>query len=249
VDELSADKVIYDLEDAVSDHDKPTARDRLKRISNAGLVRINALTSRHGADDLRSLVGADFDGVVLPKTNSLDDVLQLEAVMDALGQFETHQIWVMIETALGVVNVHQILSHPRVTGCIVGTNDLAVDLGCGDDPRAAMTVALQSVVLAARAHGKLCLDGVYNAFRDADGFRAECDHGRALGFDGKTLIHPAQIDIANTVFGATAQEIARAKRIVNAFHANDSAVIDLDGQMIEELHAKQAQSILDAAQE
>lgn len=244
---LGADHIVLDLEDAVGSGDKHSARvAAVGAIKTAQMVRVNDLSTAYIADDLRAFRSINLSAIMFPKVNSLADVLQAEALMDALGGYGATQIWVMLETAKGILNAADIMTHPRVAGCFMGTNDLSVDLKIGADAaRSGLQLALQMGVMAARAAGKICVDGTYNRFDDALGFQAECAQGRMLGFDGKSLIHPAQIATANTVFGITPDQIAQARRIVAAFAAGSGSVVSLDGEMIEDLHARDAQAILD----
>ena len=193
---LACDAIIFDLEDAVTPDAKPEARETLKTALLAGgygdrakIIRVNGLDSEWGADDVAALKDAGADAILLPKVNSRADV---EALDDLLGG-ET-AIWAMIETPLGVLNALEIAAHPRLTGFVAGTNDLAKELNCRTPAdRLPMMFALQQMLLAARAHDVICVDGVYNQYKDEEGLAAECEQGRDLGFDGKTLIHPAQV--------------------------------------------------------
>lgn len=250
---LPADYFLLDLEDSVSAVEKPKARDAVWSAISQGhfgsqnfMVRVNDLGSAFVADDLRALQSVNVPAILFPKVNSLADVLQAEALLDVLQGFEATEIWVMLETAQGILNAPQIMAHARVAGCLVGPNDLEIDLRAAKSAdRTALQTSLQMVVLSARAAGKVCIDGVYNRFDDEVGFAAECLQGRNLGFDGKSLIHPSQIAGANRVFGATDMEIARARQIIEAYEASDSSVVSLNGEMIEELHVKDAQALLD----
>ena len=235
---LACDAILFDLEDAVSPDAKAEARETLRDALAQGgygprlrLVRINGLDTAWGMDDARSAATMACDGVLVPKVGSPAD---LDAVAELVGDVP---LWAMIETPRGVLNAQAIAAHKRLNGFVIGTNDLAKDLGTRN--RAALTMALQHCLLAARAAGVACIDGVYNAYQDDDGLRAECEGGRDMGFDGKSLIHPAQLDIANAVFGPTQAEIALARRQIAAY---DAAVADgqgvavVDGRIVENLH-------------
>jgi len=239
---LAADAIIFDLEDAVAPETKTEARNTLAAAlrdidygPRARIVRINALDTDWGADDVAALAGLGLEGVLLPKVNDARDVEVLAAAMpDA-------PLWAMMETPLGVLNAGEVAAHPRMAGFVMGTNDLAKELGSSG--RGAMATALQTCLLAARAHGRIAVDGVYNAFRDAEGLRAECAEGRDLGFDGKTLIHPDQLAVANEVFAPDDAAVALARRQIEAFEAAQAAgegVAVVDGAIVENLHVETA---------
>ena len=244
--ELATDVIIFDLEDAVTPDAKPGARATLQAALAAGgygprlkLVRINGLDTEWGADDAAAVTAMDCDGVLLPKVNEPADI-------DALaGRVGDLPIWAMMETPRGILNAAAIADHPRVAGFVLGTNDLAKDLGTRG--RSALTISLQLSLLAARAAGIIALDGVYNAFKDDEGLRAECNDGRDLGFDGKTLIHPAQLAIANEIFGPTDDDIDLARRQIAAFEEAEAAgqgVAVVDGRIVENLHIVTARATL-----
>jgi len=248
---LPTDAIIFDLEDAVAPEAKPQARQVLAAAladggygKRARIVRINALTTEWGNEDVRVLRDAGADIFLLPKVNHPSDV---DALADMLGP--RTPIWVMMETPVSVFNAREIAAHAQVTGLVTGTNDLTKDLGCRMRPdRLPLLCALQMIVMAARAaRAVVAIDGVYNRFRDGDGLKAECEQGRDLGFDGKTLIHPAQIEVANTAFAPTRSEIDLARRQIAAFEesqASGQGVAVVDGQIVENLHVTAAQRIL-----
>ena len=246
---LPTDAIIFDLEDAVAVEEKANARALLAATLQAGgygarvrLVRVNGLDSDWGRDDLAALVGTDIDGVLLPKVNSAADV---QAVADLIPDLP---LWAMMESALGVLNAGEIAAHRRLAGFVLGTNDLGKELTCRMRPdREPMLTALQLCLLAARAHGKVCIDGVYNAFKDDDGLARECEQGRDMGFDGKSLIHPAQVAIANGYFAPSNGEIDLARRQIAAFEAATLAgqgVAVVDGRIVENLHILTAKATL-----
>lgn len=247
---LPVDIILFDLEDAVAPDEKDNARKTLAddlAVGGYGLrqkiVRMNGLDTHWGAIDAAAIAGMDCDGVLLPKVNSAADVDALAALIPDLA------IWAMMETPLGILNAAEIAAHPRLQGFVMGTNDLAKDLG--SQGRAAMLTALQYSLLAARAHGIVALDGVYNAFKDDDGLRAECAEGRAMGFDGKTLIHPAQVAICNAAFGPTEADIDLARRQIAAYDAaiaDGQAVAVVDGKIVENLHIETAKATLAKAE-
>ena len=250
---LPADAIIFDLEDAVTPDEKVAARDTLAAELKAGgyghryrMVRINALDTEWGADDARAVAAMDCDAILLPKVDGPDDIEALAALCPGVP------VWCMMETPRGVLNALAIADHAAVRGFILGTNDLAKEIGCatGGD-RAAMMTALQACLMAARAAGIVCVDGVYNAFRDDDGLMIECEHGRALGMDGKTLIHPAQLEIANRVFAPTEAQIDLARRQIEAFdeaRARGEGVAVVDGKIVENLHMETARATLAKAE-
>lgn len=248
---LATDAIIFDLEDAVAPDAKAEARETLAAALRAGgfgkrakIVRINALTTEWGNEDVRVLKDAGADIFLLPKVNTPTDV---DALADLLGP--QMPIWVMMETPVSVFNAREIAAHAQVTGLVAGTNDLTKDLGCRSRAdRLPLMTSLQMIVMAARAaRGVVAIDGVYNRFRDGDGLKAECEQGRDLGFDGKTLIHPAQIDVTNTAFAPTQSEIDLAERQITAFEecqASGQGVAVVDGQIVENLHVVAAQRTL-----
>jgi (3S)-malyl-CoA thioesterase len=243
---LFVDVILFDLEDAVTPDAKVAARDTLAAALAAGgygtrlrIVRINGLDTPWGAADAAAVAAMACDAVLLPKVNTTADVDALAAMVPDLP------IWAMMETPQGILNAASIAAHPRIAGFVLGTNDLAKDLNSRG--RAALMVALQMCLLAARAAGIVALDGVYNAFKDEEGLRDECTQGRDMGFDGKTLIHPAQVAIANAVFGPTADEIDLARRQIAAFEAAQAqgqGVAVVDGRIVENLHIVTAQATL-----
>jgi len=188
----------------------------------------------------------DCDAVLVPKVNSASDI---DAVVErAPGK----PIWAMMETPLAVINAAQIAAHPAVEGFVLGTNDLAKDLGTRKAARREpLLYALQACLMAARAHGVIALDGVYNAFKDDEGLAEECEQGRDMGYDGKTLIHPAQVEITNRIFAPTEAEIDLARRQIAAFDeaiAKGQAVAVVDGRIVENLHIVTARATLAKAE-
>ena len=249
---LAVDAIIFDLEDAVAPDEKSAARATLTKALDAGgyrdrckLVRINGLDTEWGAEDAEAVAAMDCDGVLLPKVEGKADIDALHDLGPDLP------IWCMIETPRGVLNALEIADCAAVAGFVLGTNDLAKEIGCatGGD-RGAMMTALQTTLMAARAAEIICVDGVFNAFKDEDGLAAECEQGRALGMDGKTLIHPAQIDAANRIFAPTPEQIDLSKRQIEAYDAaiaKGEAVAVVDGKIVENLHVSTARAILSKA--
>ena len=251
---LPTDSIIFDLEDAVSAESKSEARVILRAALAQGdygarlkIVRINALNTPWGEADLQALDGLDVDAVLLPKVNSAGD---LDALANVVGA--KWPLWAMLETPLGILNAGEIAAHPLLQALVAGTNDLAKDLKCQLTlTRDSLQMALQALVLAARAHDVALLDGVYNQFQDEEGLIAQCKQGRSLGFDGKTLIHPAQLSAANRCFAPSADEIELAQRQISAFEEAEAAgqgVAVLDGTIIENLHIETARKTLAMAQ-
>lgn len=249
---LPVDAIIFDLEDAVSIEEKPNARTLLAKTlveggygARARIVRINGMDTPWGAEDLAALAAVGPDAILLPKVGSAADVAAVAAQLDAIPAARDTAIWAMMETPQGILNAAEIARAPRMAGFVMGTNDLAKDLG--SRTRGAMHTALQHCLLAARAAGIICVDGVYNAFKDEDGLAAECAEGRDFGFDGKTLIHPAQIAIANAAFAPSEAEIDLARRQIAAYDealANGQGVAVVDGKIVENLHVETARATL-----
>lgn len=249
--DLPCDALIFDLEDAVAPAAKETARERLgAALAQAGsrggarLVRINPLGSPWGEADLAALAAWDCDGVVVPKVDGLAD-------LDAVAARTKRPLWAMIETARGVLAAPEICAHPRLAGIIMGTNDLARDLGLRARPdRMPLWAALQGTLLAARARQVLAIDGVCNALDDSARLGAECEQGRDMGFDGKSLIHPAQIAAANAAFAPSAEEVDLARRRIAAHEAvvaQGQGVAVVDGEIVEALHVQSARATLELA--
>lgn len=256
---LAADAIIFDLEDAVAIDEKANARELLAKTlieadfgPRAKLVRINGFDTEWGATDLDVIAQARPEAVLLPKVNTAADIEALAARLDARAETTETRIWAMMETPLGILNAASIAAAPRMAGFVMGTNDLAKELNCRfRADRLPMQYALQTCLMAARAAGIVAVDGVYNAFKDEEGLRAECEQGRDLGFDGKTLIHPAQLDIANAVFAPDDAAIDLARRQIAAFDeatAQGLGVAVVDGKIVENLHIVTARRILAQAE-
>ena len=239
--DLPVDAILFDLEDAVAPDEKANARVTLAAALTEGgygerykIVRMNGLETEWGADDAAAIAEMDCDAVLVPKVNSAADI---DAVVERMPG---KPVWAMMETPLAVINAAGIAAHPAVEGFVLGTNDLAKDLGTRKAPRREpLLYALQACLMAARAYGVIALDGVYNAFKDDEGLAEECEQGRDMGYDGKTLIHPAQIEITNRIFAPTEAEIDLARRQIAAFDeaiAKGQAVAVVDGKIVENLH-------------
>ena len=246
---LPVDAIIFDLEDAVTPDAKVEARATLaKALADGGygnrakIVRINALDTPWGRDDARAVKDMAADAILLPK---VDNALDIHALTQITGDLP---VWAMMETCHGIWNAMEIAAHPAVQGFVAGTNDLAKELNCRNRAdRLPMMTSLQLMLIAARAHGVIAVDGVYNQFKDEEGLRAECDQGRDLGFDGKTLIHPAQVDVTNAAFSPSEDEIDLARRQIEAFEEverSGQGVAVVDGKIVENLHVETAKKVL-----
>lgn len=254
--ELAADVLILDLEDAVAPDAKAVARDQVCTAVKAGgygkrelVIRVNGLATPWFSDDLAAAAAAAPAAILLPKVDSPETLREVGRRLDVLQAAPEIAVWAMIETPLAILDVERIARAARdpatrLSCFVMGTNDLAKETRARFVPgRAPMLPWLTSALLAARAHGIDILDGVYNEIRDEAGFRAECEQGRDLGFDGKTLIHPSQLSPANAIFAPDEAELARARAIIAAFDQPENAgkgAIQLDGRMVELLHAEMA---------
>ncbi len=257
---LAADALILDLEDAVTPAEKPAAREMVADAVRGGgyggreiIIRINGFDTEWGDDDLAAVAATGPDAILVPKVESAAMVLDAAERMTKAGAPDTTALWAMMETPLGMLNAADIAAaSPRLTCLIMGTNDLVKELGAAHTPdRAPVAAALGHCMLAARAHGLAIIDGVYNAFKDDDGLRRECEQGLAMGFDGKTLIHPAQLDVTNDVFAPSEDDIASARRQVEAFSEVEAAgqgVAVVDGRIVENLHVAAARQLLARAE-
>ncbi|MEN5299352.1 CoA ester lyase [Brucella sp. TWI559] len=257
---LSADCVIYDLEDSVAPEAKIAARDALiahfslyPKVQFERIVRVNAADTQWGEADILAGAKIGADAVLLPKVERPQDVIDAANLLDGSDAALSLRIWAMIETPRGILNADEIamLGHRSAArlGCfVVGPNDIA--LATGVRPQAGRPYLipwLMQIVLAARAGGIDVLDGVYNDFRDSAGFEAECLQAALMGFDGKTLIHPSQIGAANRAFSPSDDQLAHARAVIEVFSKAENAdkgVVSLDGQMVERLHLAMAERLL-----
>jgi citrate lyase subunit beta / citryl-CoA lyase len=260
---LAADILILDLEDSVAPEAKEAARAQVGERVRAGgfghreiLIRINAMDTPWGAEDLTAARAAGADGVLIPKVSEPGDLQTLVRRLETLGDGAAIGIWVMMETPRGILNAGAIAAaaigpRARLAGLVMGTNDLSKETRARIVPgRAPMRSWLMTCVAAARGYGLDILDGVYNDIADAEGFERECMEARDLGFDGKTLIHPSQIEPCNRVFSPTPAELDEARKILAAFALPENrgkGVIKVDGRMVERLHAEMARRIVAVA--
>ena len=257
---LPADAIIFDLEDAVAPDAKEAARANAVAAASSPdygrrelTIRCNGLDTRWGAEDLAAAANSGASAVVIPKVASVSTLDTVSSLLDAAGAPARMKIWAMIETPTAILDVRAIVAHPRVTVLVMGTNDLARELRAALIPgRHPLLAHLATALLATREAAKVILDGVYNDVKDLDGFRNECVQGAEMGFDGKTLIHPGQVEIANEVWAPTVDEVAHARRVIDAFEKGLSegrGVVTIDGRMIENLHvdnARRAIAVADA---
>ncbi len=256
---IAADALILDLEDAVAPDAKADARDRVCAAVRSGeygakelIIRINGLGTQWHADDVAAAAAAGPAAVLVPKVNSADEVRQLVTELEAAGAPDHTMLWAMLETPEAMFNALAIVTaSPRLTVLVMGTNDLAKELHAEHVPgRAPLLVGLQSCVMAARYGKKVILDGVFNDIKDDGGFAAECLQARQFGFDGKTLIHPSQVEPCNETFAPSADEIDHSRRVIAAFEeaeADGRGVVTVDGRMIENLHVDNARRVLAVA--
>jgi citrate lyase subunit beta/citryl-CoA lyase len=259
---LAADVVIFDLEDAVAPEAKDAARNQVMAAVAGGgygsrelVVRINGLDTTWGGEDLAQAAEAAPHAILVPKVSSAAQLA--EVGLRLAGAPTGISVWAMIETPLAILNLREIAAaarepSTRLACFVMGTNDLVKDTRAElDGGRTAAMYWLSEAVTAARAYGIEILDGVYNAFKDAEGFRRECLQGRQLGMDGKTLIHPDQIAAANEIFSPADDEVAWSRKIIAAFADPENrgkGVITVDGRMVELLHAESARRTVDIAE-
>jgi len=256
---LPCDAIIFDLEDAVAPDAKEAARDKAcAAVRDPGYgrreltIRVNGMDTRWHDADLAAAAAAGPDAIVVPKVSSAAEVLRLEQALTAAGAPDRTALWAMVETPAAMLHAEEIAAaSPRLTVLVMGTNDLAKELHALHVPgREPLLPGLGLCLLAARATGKAILDGVFNDVRDPAGFDAECLQGRRLGFDGKTLIHPGQVEPCNRAFAPTPDEVAEAREILAVWEealAAGRGVVTLNGRMIENLHVDTARRVLDTA--
>jgi citrate lyase subunit beta/citryl-CoA lyase len=257
---LPADTIILDLEDSVAPDQKAAAREQVCAAVRAGgfgtrevVIRTNGMETEWGRADLAAALRAGPEAILLPKASTPDDIMRVARDLNAAGTPDHTRLWAMIETPLGILNIDAIArtaADPasRLAVFVMGTNDLAKETRARLTPgRAPMIAWLSRSIVAARAYGIDVLDGVWNQIADMEGLRAECEQGRDLGMDGKTVIHPNQIPVANEIFAPSAAEVAWARQVIAAFDLPENAAkgaISLDGKMVELLHADMARRTL-----
>jgi len=253
---LPADALIFDLEDAVAPEAKEAARTNVVLAAESRAygkreiaIRCNGLGTPWGEADIAAIAQSGADAILVPKVESATQVTHVVSLLDTAGAPTTMAVWAMMETPKGILRAEEIAgSHPRLGLFVMGTNDLVKDMRAHHTPmRLPMITALGIGMLAARAHGLAILDGVYNDIQDTAGFRAVCQQGLEMGFDGKTLIHPSQVEPCNEIFAPSAAELEMAGKIVAAFkaaQAEGKGVVTVDGRMIENLHVEQAERAL-----
>ncbi|MEO1787051.1 MAG: CoA ester lyase [Pseudomonadota bacterium] len=255
---LAADSVIFDLEDAVAPEAKAEARETVANAVKAGgygqrevVVRINGLDTEWGLDDMAAAVAAGPDALLAPKVIDGGDIDRLSDAMTRAGAPDTMDLWVMIEMPKAILNIQDIaeaVGRTRLSAFVMGTNDLAKELRAKPTAdRAAFQTSLGLAVTAARAYDLVAIDGVFNAIGDDDGLAFECEQGRNLGFDGKTLIHPSQLDACNRIFSPEPADVAHAHAVIAAFAEPENAgkgVIKVDGKMTELLHLEEAKRLV-----
>jgi citrate lyase subunit beta/citryl-CoA lyase len=251
---LPCDALILDLEDAVAPDAKPAARAAACAAATSGeygarelTIRVNAADTEWHRDDLEAVCAAGPDAIVVPKVGSAEAVGRLVESMTRLGVPDHTMLWAMVESPAAMLHCEEIESaSDRLTVLVMGTNDLAKELYAAHVPgRHPLLAGLGLALLAARAAGKVILDGVYNDVRDTDGFLAECRQGREMGFDGKTLVHPGQIEGANAAYAPSPQEVDDAEGLIRAFEdGRGSGVVTYRGRMVESLHVESARRTL-----
>ena len=254
---IDADALILDLEDSVAPDAKVQGRENVCAAVQSGAyghrelaIRVNSIGTEWHDDDVRAAAAAGPDAVLVPKVESAEQVRALVAALEQHGAPEHTQLWAMIETPRALLHAEEIAAaHERLTVVVMGTNDIVNETYGLHVPgrNATVLTSLAWTLLAVRAAGKVIIDGVYNAVKDPEGFEAEARQGREMGFDGKTLIHPSQVDPANTVFAPSDDDVERATGLIETFEEAKAAgqgVVTFNGKMVEELHVRDARRIL-----
>ena len=250
---LDCDAVVLDLEDAVEVSKKEDSRQLvIRQIENNDygprvvVVRVNDLGTKWGEQDVASVANLPIQAILVPKVSEIRDIRRVVDLLNRLGS--ELPVWIMVETPLAIININELARQPRVTALVMGTSDLVVDL-CAEhlEERQNISYALQRSIIAARAFGKKILDGVHLDFRDLDSLRNVCRLGKSMGFDGKTLIHPDQIPVANDAFSPSEAELDKAKRVIDAWRSaqtRGSGVVEVDGTLVESLHVEEAKRLI-----
>ena len=254
---IDADALILDLEDSVAPESKDAGRTNVVAAVRSGeyghrelAIRVNSIGTEWHDADVKAACEAGPDAVLVPKVESAEQVRDLVAALEANGAPEHTQLWAMIETPRALLHAEEIAAaHDRLTVIVMGTNDIVNETYGLHVPgrNATVLTSLAWTLLAVRAAGKVVIDGVYNAVKDPEGFEAEARQGREMGFDGKTLIHPSQVDPANAAFGPSEDDVEHAQQLIDAFEeakAAGSGVVTFNGKMVEELHVRDARRIL-----
>ena len=255
---ITADAIIFDLEDAVAPDAKEAARENAVAAATSGdygrrelTIRCNGLDTPWGAADIAAAAGSSAAAVVIPKVTSTDHLNEVDAQLGAAGAPDDMTIWAMVETPTAIFDIRSIAAHPRVNVLVMGTNDLIKELRAEQHAhRGPLLPHLARALLGAREADKVILDGVYNDVKNPEGFLAEAQQGRAFGFDGKTLIHPTQVEPANDVWAPSEADIDYSQRVIEAFDeavSEGRGVITVDGRMIENLHVDNARRVLATA--
>jgi len=250
---LDCDAVVLDLEDAVEVSKKEDSRQLvIRQIENNDygprvvVVRVNDLGTKWGEQDVAAVANLPIQAILVPKVSEIRDISRMVDLLNRLGS--ELPIWIMVETPLAIININELARQPRVTALVMGTSDLVVDL-CAEhlEERQNISYALQRSIIAARAFGKKILDGVHLDFRDLDSLRNVCRLGKSMGFDGKTLIHPDQIPVANDAFSPSEAELDKAKRVIDAWRSaqtRGSGVVEVDGTLVESVHVEEAKRLI-----
>ncbi len=250
---LDCDAVVLDLEDAVEVSKKEDSRQLVIRQiedndygQRVVVVRVNDLGTKWGEQDVAAVANLPIQAILVPKVSEIRDISRMVDLLNRLGS--ELPIWIMVETPLAIININELARQPRVTALVMGTSDLVVDL-CAEhlEERQNISYALQRSIIAARAFGKKILDGVHLDFRDLDSLRNVCRLGKSMGFDGKTLIHPDQIPVANDAFSPSEAELDKAKRVIDAWRSaqtSGSGVVEVDGTLVESLHVEEAKRLI-----
>ena len=260
---LAADTLIFDLEDAVAPDAKIDARETVCAAVKAGgygarevVIRVNGHDTEWGLDDMKAAVEAGPDAILAPKVIDGGDIDRLNDAMSRAGAPDTMGLWVMIEMPKAILNIQDIaeaVGRTRLQAFVMGTNDLAKEMRAVTDApvRTGFQTALSMTAMAARAYDLLAIDGVYNNIKDEDALEAECIQGSRLGFDGKTLIHPAQLETANRIFAPSVEDVEQAKAVIEAFADPENAgkgVLKVNGKMTELLHLEEARRTVAVAE-
>ena len=255
---LRADMILIDLEDAVAVDAKPEAREvAAQKVAEGAfsnhevLIRINGMDTEWGGDDLKVAAAAGPAGILVPKVSTPEEVARLDDAMTEAGFPDEAALWVMIETPRAVLELATIAATAQATrlfGFVLGLNDLGKDTGMRtSEAREAFRHVLAQTVLAARAYGLHAIDAVYNSVRDSEGFAEECAQARRFGFDGKSVIHPAQIEMANTMFSPAPEEVVFAREVIETFEAPENegkGALTVDGRMVERLHYEESKVLM-----